>query len=157
MPNVPAILADGRYRVVARSGVLQARCPWCLTTTALTQASAQGVLGNGTALPVLEQILLCDKCGRPSIRPGLLSRLVGGVGTLALTLFMLPLFGGAAYFTATMLYALVRGGTFDAGFAVVCIAGLIATGLGLWLPLRRFIEAVRPGPVRIEIPVEAPR
>jgi hypothetical protein len=98
--------------------------------------------------------VLCAACSQPSVRPALVVRLLGALGTLALTLFMLPLFGGAVFVSGSLVIGLLRGTEFDGFFAVVCAGCLVATSIGLWIPLRRFIEAVRPGAVRIELPVE---
>lgn len=154
MLNVPRILADGRYRAVAMSGEVVGRCAWCRTSTPLLRVQAQGVLGNGTVVPVKEELLLCSHCNKPSFQPSVLARVTGGLGSFALSLFLAPLFGGSIYFTATFFMGWLRDDTFDAEFGTICLVSLVVTGVGLWLPLRRFIEAVRPGPVRVELPVE---
>jgi hypothetical protein len=151
---LPGLFRNGRYKVIALGGEVMGRCPWCNAIASQRQAAAEGVLGDGTVLPVRERLLLCADCGRAAIRPALLARLVGGAGTFALTLFMLPLFGGALYFTASFAVGLVRGAPFDPLLGGLCLGGLSFTGLGIWIPLRRFTEAVRPGAVRVELPVD---
>ena len=152
--NVPGLLRHGRYRIVAVSGEVTARYPWCGVTDAHRSTEAQGVLGNGSVLPVREQLLMCGGCGKASIRAGLAARLLGGIAMLALTLFVLPLFCGAAYFAAAFVLGLLRGAPFDAPLAGLCAIGLPLTGVAVWIPLRRLIEALRSGPARVELPVE---
>lgn len=72
---------------------------------------------------------------------------------LVLALFVAPLFVGALYITG-MFVAGWRDGHFHVGFGVICLAGLAATALVTWIPLRRFVEAVQPGPVRVELPID---
>jgi hypothetical protein len=72
---------------------------------------------------------------------------------LVLALFVAPLFVGALYITG-MFIAGWRDGHFHIGFGVICLASLAATAVVTWIPLRRVIEAVRPGPVRVELPID---
>jgi hypothetical protein len=151
---VPGVLADGRYRVEATIGAPTGRCPWCGRSGPHRQVRARGVLGNGTMLPVTETLLLCLACGGASVRPNLLIRLVGGLGVLALTLFMSVFFGGAVFLGWTLLEGWWRGTTPEPLFLALCLLGFGVTSVGLWVPLRRLNEAVRGGQVRVEVPVE---
>ncbi len=152
--GVPGVLADGRYCVEATLGAPAGLCPWCGVRGPHRQVRARGVLGNGTRLPVTETLLLCRACAGASVRPGLLVRLVGGLGVLALTLFMALFFGGAVFFCWTLLEGWWRGTTPEPLFLGLCLLGLGVTSAGLWLPLRRLGDAVRGGQVRVEVPVE---
>ena len=152
--NVPGALRNGTYRVVAFKGETSGRCAWCQRMTELRQVDAQGVLGNGRALPIREVLLLCTRCHKPSIRPTVFARLIGGLATLVLTLFVAPLLVGAIYITGVFINGWVREGLFDFRFAALCLGGLALTSLATWIPLRRFVDAVKPGLVRVELPIE---
>ena len=97
-----------------------------------------------------------DAVWKPAVArvAGLAARLIGGIATLALTLFVLPLFCGAAYLATAFVQGLLRGAPFDAPLAGLCAVGLPLTGVAVWIPLRRLIEALRSGPARVELPVE---
>lgn len=154
-PGVPSVLRDAVYKVSGPQPKLHGRCPWCKETADHPRVLARAFVA-GVLLPVDEQLVVCWSCQKVSAVPTLFGRLLQSLTTALLTLFMGVPFGGALYFAGAIVIGCLQGIWPDLLTAGVIIAGLVVTTIGVSIPLRRLVEALRGGLARVEVPLEYP-
>lgn len=129
--GIEDVVRGSPYRVALRQTerVEQCECPTCRTIERMV------VVESAEPAPLevtLETMYRCPRCGRLSVRAGLLRR----IGGLLLLVPLLVLIGSALAAALWMVWSMSASGSLDAGFVIVALVLITAAVLAARPALR---------------------